>query len=620
MSHRAAVHQLESDFADAMQRMYTVGNALARLRSELDREAAPAPTSGSQQRVVSPAHPASSVPMTPPAAPAAAPVAATGGPPAPPMAPVPASPVPWYRREGRVTAFLAVTGAVITMAGVAMLLVLAVQQGWFGPVARVSAGAALAGVLVAIGVRGGESDLRAPRLGARVGSAPVALVATGTAAAYLDVVAVTSGYGWLAPAPGLVLAGLLAVAGLSLARRWDSELLAVLTVAGAAALAPVVAGQFGWTVSAFLAVLCLIAWWAGGTTPRPTLTLVRTVPVGLSLLAGAALAGERDTDGRGHLVVAVVVALATLATSAVSVRRARTDVTASVALGIVVLALLACATPLSEPARTLVLASTAALLLIAATALSRGPVGPVAGHLVATAGGTGTLAAVLAVVSGAPERFTTTGLLVLALGHLAVAGATRARTSLALGGATTAIAFLAWLQHPAAVVTAREATAHDLVAALVDSVLVGLVVAVGVWSVAAQRGLSADVRGLTRVVAWLAGLASSATGVVALATLVGSELGHPVVGFTVGHALATVTWMLAAAWLLLRGLDRTGDSDAVLRSGLLLSGVSVAKLFVYDLSAIDGIVRSGAFIVIGLLLLATGTRYARAYERRRLTA
>ena len=37
MSHRAAVLQLESDFADAMNRLYAVGNGLARLRSELDR-------------------------------------------------------------------------------------------------------------------------------------------------------------------------------------------------------------------------------------------------------------------------------------------------------------------------------------------------------------------------------------------------------------------------------------------------------------------------------------------------------------------------------------------------------------------------------------------------------
>ena len=37
MTQRAAVSQLESDFADAMNRLYAVGNGLARLRSELDR-------------------------------------------------------------------------------------------------------------------------------------------------------------------------------------------------------------------------------------------------------------------------------------------------------------------------------------------------------------------------------------------------------------------------------------------------------------------------------------------------------------------------------------------------------------------------------------------------------
>ena len=93
------------------------------------------------------------------------------------------------------TKALALTGAVVTMAGVAMLLVIAAQNGWFGPGMRVTAGAALAAVLVALGVRGAESDART----GAVGSAPVALVATGVTAAYLDVVAVTVGYGWIGP-------------------------------------------------------------------------------------------------------------------------------------------------------------------------------------------------------------------------------------------------------------------------------------------------------------------------------------------------------------------------------------------------------------------------------------
>ena len=39
-----------------------------------------------------------------------------------------------------------------------------------------------------------------------------------------------------------------------------------------------------------------------------------------------------------------------------------------------------------------------------------------------------------------------------------------------------------------------------------------------------------------------------------------------------------------------------------------------------SVAALNGLVRSVAFIVMGLLLLATGSRYAKAYERRRIIA
>jgi len=107
---------------------------------------------------------------------------------------------------------------------------------------------------------------------------------------------------------------------------------------------------------------------------------------------------------------------------------------------------------------------------------------------------------------------------------------------------------------------------------------------------------------------------------VAVGTLLGAEVGEAVLGFTIGHAVATVTWMLAAAWLLLHGLEHSRDADLTLRTGLVLAGIAVAKLFLFDLAALNGLVRSVAFIVVGLLLLATGSRYAKAYERRRVAA
>ncbi len=235
-------------------------------------------------------------------------------------------------------------------------------------------------------------------------------------------------------------------------------------------------------------------------------------------------------------------------------------------------------------------------------------------------GAAGSVLAVLAVVSGAPARFVTTGLLLLALAGLAAAGASRSRISLGLAAGVTLVAVLGWAQHPLAIVTASAAGAHDMVVALVDSILVAAVVATGLWAVGSQRGLGRDVRLTATVVAWVLGLGASTTVFVALGTLLGAEVGGTELGFTIGHAVATVTWMLAATWLLLRGLERSRDADLTLRTGLVLAGISVAKLFLYDLAALSGLVRSVAFIAIGLLLLATGSRYAKAYERSRLSA
>jgi uncharacterized membrane protein len=211
----------------------------------------------------------------------------------------------------------------------------------------------------------------------------------------------------------------------------------------------------------------------------------------------------------------------------------------------------------------------------------------------------------------------TTGLLVLAAGHLAAAGVGRSRLTLGLGAGTTSLALLGWLQHPFAVVDPTLALRHDMGTALLDSVLAGALVALGVWATALVRGVGRDVRLGAVVAAWVVGLGASATALVALGVIVGERAGDPGTGFLVGQAVATVTWMLAAGWLLLRSLHGGRLADLALRSGLLLSGLAVAKLFLFDLAALSGLVRSVAFIATGLLLLATGSRYARALERGR---
>ena len=84
------------------------------------------------------------------------------------------------------------------------------------------------------------------------------------------------------------MGGAVAVAGLHLARRWGSELLAVLLVLGATLLAPVVAQGVGVAVSLFLVVLSAAALLARGDRGWPVLAMSRTIPAAGLLLLGVA--------------------------------------------------------------------------------------------------------------------------------------------------------------------------------------------------------------------------------------------------------------------------------------------------------------------------------------------
>lgn len=78
-------------------------------------------------------------------------------------------------------------------------------------------------------------------------------------------------------------------------------------------------------------------------------------------------------------------------------------------------------------------------------------------------------------------------------------------------------------------------------------------------------------------------------------------------GFFTGHVVVTVSWTVAALVLLARGLR----SAPIRAAGLSLVGAAVAKLVLFDLSALDGVARVAAFLGAGLVLLTAGTRYAR---------
>ncbi|WP_344999270.1 DUF2339 domain-containing protein, partial [Tsukamurella soli] len=238
--------------------------------------------------------------------------------PAPPTAPQPAEPLPvptappiprpaaptWTPaprpsaqprdRSWTVARVLAGGGAVVTSTGVALLLALAAEAGLLGPTVRVGLGAALAAGLVA-------AAWACHRRGLRVGE--MALSATGCAAAYLDVVAVTGIYHWAAHPVGVAAAGLIALGGLVLAARWRSQWLAILVYAPAFVLAPPLAGD-GYLLGGFTLVL------AAATLPLrrplqwPVLHLVGAVGTAVTLGTLLVGAGPHDAPAALGAVVA----------------------------------------------------------------------------------------------------------------------------------------------------------------------------------------------------------------------------------------------------------------------------------------------------------------------------
>jgi uncharacterized membrane protein len=74
--------------------------------------------------------------------------------------------------------------------------------------------------------------------------------------------------------------------------------------------------------------------------------------------------------------------------------------------------------------------------------------------------------------------------------------------------------------------------------------------------------------------------------------------------FERGHTMVSGLWALVGLALLVIGLLR--GSTAIRYGGLALFGLSVAKIFLYDLSSLSSIARAFSFILVGGLLLAGG--------------
>ncbi|TDZ78401.1 hypothetical protein DE4585_04238 [Mycobacteroides salmoniphilum] len=511
---------------------------------------------------------------------------------------------PFWTREGFASKAMAFAGAVVTLAGVVMLLVLAAKSGYFGPIPRMASGAVLAAGLVVLGIRVQS------RPGGRIGG--IATAATGFAAAFFNVLALTVIYDKIPVVVGLALGLVIAGAGLVLARQWNSQPFAAGVVGAITLLAPFLTDGFTVELAAFALVLLIASLPAQIGRNWPVLHAFRTVGVSLTVLAAirATAAG-----GQPHalLIMAVLTLLVTLVGSLWLLTGDHTgqgDLTSSVMIAVACVpglysALFFPVWPLGVLVPVGIAAVMGAVLLL---------VGGLPAHARIAMAAVAGLALLQASVEGAREALLAVVLLTLALSFSAVGYQLRDRIPLVLGqvfGALGAMAYIAYV--PPRLLTESASAVYAagpllIVASVLSAATVGMVMA-AMHRVGWASPQSAPVRGV------LAGVSMLYSGTAAI-VLFGTALLGDNDGFLLGHGLATVSWMAVSVTLLLAGMRRYRDQSWVTRTGFVLAAMAVAKLFLFDLATLDGIARIGAFIVTGLLLLGGGTLYAREYATR----
>lgn len=514
--------------------------------------------------------------------------------------PPPTAREPWWRREGTVNKVVAVAGSAVTLLGVVLLLVLAAQGGYFGPVPRVVGGAVLCLLLLGAAVR-----LRR-REGGQTGA--VVLAGTGVAGLYLDVVAATAFYHWLPSWAGLTLGAVVGTGALLLAQRWDSQLLGVLAVGGAAVLAPVLVDPGTVALVGYLLVLQLgsaVLTLRPSARPWPVLVVVRSLPPALAVL----LAASSVDPSQLGLLVAVAAAGAALGVGLALRQLERTpdDLLSLGALAVAVGPLLIVAAQLDRWSGVGV---TGAVTLVLATVVGLGGLGGSA-HF-----GPRARATLVALAAVALFQATTTALdarsiaavlLAEAVALIALAHQVRSRVTL-ISGVGYAVLGLVALLSTLPVDTLSSSSA------MTETATPGLALG-GVMLVVAALAVALEVRHAQllrqpQAVFWVAG-ASGLYGVVA-AVVSGAVLLFGEDGFVIGHSAATVTAVAAGLVLVARGLRAGHGALEVRVAGLLLVAAAVGKLLLFDLAALSGIARVVAFLVTGLLLLQQGSRVARS--------
>ncbi|MDC8999497.1 DUF2339 domain-containing protein [Mycobacterium marinum] len=525
------------------------------------------------------------------------------GPPAPAPAAAPPASAPRRPAEstesGWIGKLLAVAGVAVTLTGVALLLVLAAQAGLLRPEIRVAGGTALSLALVGVAVR-----LRG-RPGGRIGA--IALAATGIATAYLDVIAATTIYQWVPAPAGLVLAALVGGAGLALARRWDSEHLGLLVLVPLIGLAPVLTRDADLLLVSFMLALSAAAlpvqlgkdwvWLHAARVAAPTVPLL------------IALVAADKHDNTWLLGAACGVAAILAIVSGLIVLPGGKNTAALAVLTVVgTLPVLAAAVAVDRVFAALLAGTLAAALLAIVLVGSELPTNFT--RVLAAWSAISALVAVTVAFDGHVE-----GPILLALAIVVAIAGRHDRMALwaAAGFGIVGLGLYYSYAPLHALLTATVMPTSIAVSTLAASLLsIAFVVAMS----RACAGIGGQNRDIRRILAAVGGVlviyAVTAFTVTAGVLIAGTEA-----GFLAGHMAATICWIAVAGALFVYAL-RVADRErrtAPISAGLALTGAATAKLFLFDLATLDGIFRVAAFIVVGLVLLAMGTGYARSLAR-----
>lgn len=531
-------------------------------------------------------------PQSRPQYPNAAHFASSAGPrPAYPYAPVAQPPYiaapkqPWWERDGVVAKIFAAAGVLVTLIGVVMLLVIAARAGLLRPELRVAGGA-----LLSAGLLGG-SVLLERRTGGRVGA--VALAATGTAGLYLCVVAATNFYGWIPSVAGLAMAAIIAVAAVALAMRWNSQSLAVLMTASVGVLAPVLTQGLTIPLIAFLVLLQ-----AAGCVPEftknwPAIAAARTLPVAFA----TTVAVVTDRSATSSQIAAYLVATIALTSALAASRNTHEGVTGAI-YALASIPMIIAVTALTGPVAAIAGAAIASMTLTSIVLARPVGIGTTAAATLVTA--VSLLSATVTITHGEwlPAILLGIGLVLMASVYQ-VKNYFIAATSLIFVG-VGALAEIA--------VAGSNSNAHWTWATFVGGVLMTANIVLGL--IIGVRRFHAD-RDSAVVLGALGLLVSIGLSLMSFfVAAFGPE------GAAYGHLAMTITWMLIAVTLLAMSLRTDTGAATLVITGMAVAALALGKLFLHDLSNLSGIVRAGAFIVVGLVLLAAGAGYAQAFAKR----